>query len=245
MALHKQIIVIPARYESVRFSGKMLATILGKSLIQHTFENAKRSKLVKNILITSDDSRILNHAKDFGAQVVKTPKSTPNGTTRVFQALEKAKITTKEAIVINVQGDEPILNPKSIDKLFSLLENDPKIKMATLVTPIKDQKSLEDSSVVKCVFDKNLDALYFSRSSIPFMKEKTQAYQHVGVYAFRFSFLETYCKLSASPMQKAEDLEQLKVLEHGYKIKVIVDKSPAIGVDEPKDLKKVEKYLCR
>ncbi len=245
MTLHKQIIVIPARYESVRFSGKMLAKILGKSLIQHTFENAKRSKLVKNILITTDDNRILEHAEDFGAEVIKTPKSSPNGTTRVFQALKKARITSKDAIVINVQGDEPVLDPKSIDKLYTQLKNDPKIKMATLVTPIKDKKHLNDPSIVKCVFDKNFNALYFSRSPIPFMKEKTQAYQHVGVYAFRFSFLETYCKLSDSPMQKAEDLEQLKVLEHGYKIKVIVDKSPAIGVDEPKDLKKVEKYLCR
>ncbi len=209
MPLLKQLIVIPARYESVRFSGKMLAKILGKSLIQHTFENAKRSKKIKHILITSDDNRILEHAQDFGAEVVKTRKSCPNGTTRVFEALKKAKITSQTAIVINVQGDEPILNPKSIDKLCALLENDPKIKMATLVTPIKDKKHFDDPSIVKCIFDKDFNALYFSRAPIPYMKNKTGAYQHIGIYAFRYSFLETYCKLPDSPIQKAEDLEQL------------------------------------
>ena len=152
MALYKQLIVIPARYESIRFSGKMLAKILGKTLIQHTFENAKRSKLIQNILITSDDSRILDHAEEFGAEVIKTPKSSPNGTTRVFQALQKAKITTKDAIIINVQGDEPVLNPKSIDKLYNLLKNDPKVKMATLVTPIKDQKHINDPLYCKMCF---------------------------------------------------------------------------------------------
>lgn len=245
MAAHKKMIVIPARFASTRFPGKMLAKILDKTLIQHTFENAKRSKCIKHILIASDDLRIMKHAKEFGAETILTPKSSPNGTTRICQALKKTKNVDPKAIIINVQGDEPLLNPRAIDKLYRLLENNPDIVMATLVTPMTDPKLLESSSVVKCVFDQDYNALYFSRSPIPFMRNKGKAYQHVGVYAFRYDFLEKYCKLRPTILQKAEDLEQLKVLEHGYKIRVIVDHSPAIGVDHPEDLKKVEKHLCR
>lgn len=245
MGLYKQLIVIPARYESVRFSGKMLAEILGKTLIEHTYTNAKRSKKIKDVWITSDDKRILDHAQDFGAQAIKTRKSCPNGTTRVYEALKKSKNISKNAIIINLQGDEPLVDPKSIDKLYNLLESDPKIKMATLACPIRDKKDFEDPSIVKCVLNQHQEALYFSRSPIPYMKNEITAYQHIGIYAFRYSFLETYCKLKPSKLQKAEDLEQLKVLEAGYKIKVLIDSNPSIGVDEPQDLKRVEKHLCR
>lgn len=245
MVLHKKLIVIPARFASSRFPGKMLAKILDKSLIQHTFENAKRARSIKNILIACDDQRIMKHAKEIGAEAILTPKNSPNGTTRVYQALKKVKNVDPHAIIINVQGDEPILNPRSIDKLCRLLENNPEIKMATLVTPIFDLNLITNSSIVKCVFDQENNALYFSRSPIPFLRNKGQTYQHIGVYAFRYDFLEKYCKLRPTLLQKAEDLEQLKVLEHGYKIRVIVDNSPSIGVDHPEDLKKVEKYLCR
>jgi len=174
-----------------------------------------------------------------------TPKSSPNGTTRVLQALQKSKNVTKDAIVINIQGDEPLLDPKAIDKLYDLLEKNPKIKMATLVTPIQNTADFNDPSVVKCVFDKNFNALYFSRSPIPHTKGTTAAYQHLGVYAFRKSFLEIYHKMSHSALEKAEDLEQLKVLENGYSIKVLLDLAPSIGVDTPEDLNKVKKHLCR
>ena len=245
MPLIKKIIVIPARLASSRFPGKMLAQINSKSLIQHTFENAKKSKKIDDILIATDDKKIFDHALEFGAEVVMTPKDIPNGTKRVFCALERTQNTSQDAIIINIQGDEPSLDPKAIDELCALLEEDPEIKMATLVTPIKDEEDLTDSSVVKCVFDKNFNALYFSRSLIPYPRHNTTSYQHLGVYAFRKPFLETYSQLPHTPLDKAEDLEQLKVLENGFSIKVLINSSPSIGVDTPQDLKKVEKHLCQ
>lgn len=240
----QRIIVIPARLASTRFPGKMLVKINGKSLIQHTYENASKSKKIKDLLIATDDKEILKEITSFGAIGVLTSKKCPNGTSRVYAALKKLDITTKNAIVINIQGDEPVLNPGSIDKLCSALEKDPSIKMATLVTPLLES-NYNNPSVVKCVFDKNFNALYFSRSLIPYPRHEGTYYQHIGVYAFRYSFLETYFKLSETALQKAEDLEQLKVLEHGHKIKVIIDKKPSIGIDTPEDIEKLKHYLCQ
>lgn len=244
MSWIKKLIVIPARYKSVRFPGKMLALIHSKTLIQHTFENAKKSKRIKDILIATDDQRIFDHVESFGAKAIMTPTDSPNGTTRTYQALKKFKRATNDAIIINIQGDEPTLNPKAIDKLYDMMQKDPKIKMATLVTPILDDEHFQDTSVVKCVFDKDFNALYFSRSPIPYPRNGKKAYQHLGVYAFRKSFLQIYHDLPHTPLQDLEDLEQLKVLEHGYSIKVLIDKNPAIGVDHPEDINKVKKYLC-
>lgn len=245
MAFIKKIIVIPARYASTRFPGKMLAKINSKTLIQHTFENAKKSKKIQDILVATDDKRIFDHAKEFGAETVMTSKNCLNGTSRVYEALKKARKVLKDAIVINIQGDEPALDPSAIDKLYELLNENPKIKMATLVTPIRSEEDFKKPSVVKCVFDKDFNALYFSRSPIPHTSDFSKAYQHLGVYAFRKSFLDLYYKLPHSALDKAEDLEQLKVLENGYSIKVLIDLNPSIGVDTPQDLKKVKKYLCR
>ncbi len=244
MALIKQIIVIPARFASTRFPGKMLELIGSKSLIQHTFENAKRSKKIKDVLVATDHSEIKSQIEKLGGEVVMTPKSSPNGTTRVHQALEKLKKVSQNAIILNIQGDAPTVNPKCIDKLFELLSNNSKIKMATIVIPITEKEDFSNPSIVKCVLDNQQNALYFSRSPIPFMKQSTPCYKHIGVYAFRRSFLKTYVNLPQTPLQKAEDLEQLKVLENGYSIKVIIDKQPSVEVDEPGDIQKVKKVLC-
>lgn len=245
MSLVKYLIVIPARFASTRFPGKMLATIFNKSLIQHTYENAKKSKRIADVLIATDDQKILEHAISFGAEAILTPANCPNGTDRVYHALKSFEKASQDAIIINVQGDEPLLNPEAIDKLCTTLESDSKIQMATLVTPLHNKEELHNPSVVKCVFDKNFNALYFSRSAIPFNRHEGQVYQHVGVYAFRRPFLEIYNQLPESPLQKAEDLEQLKVLEHGYDIKVVVENSQSVGVDTPEDIQKVEQLLCR
>lgn len=245
MSLSRKIIVIPARYQSTRFPGKMLAKILGKTLIQHTYQNARKSKKIKEILIATDDKRIYKHAVELGAEVIMTPKTIPNGTVRSYQALKKYKNISKNTIVINLQGDEPLVNPRALDRLATLLEKDPSVQMATLVTPIRSDADYKDPHVVKCVFDKNKRALYFSRSPVPHTKNFKDAYQHIGIYAFRYDFLEKYCKLTPSKLQKVEDLEQLKVLEHGYSIKVVIEPELAIGVDHPSDLKKVEKHLCQ
>ncbi len=245
MSLVKYLIVIPARFASTRFPGKMLAPIFNKSLIQHTYENAKKSKRISDILIATDDQKILEHAQSFGAEAILTPKNCPNGTDRVYHALKSWDKASQDAIIINVQGDEPLLNPEAIDKLCTILDCDSKIQMATLVTPLQDKEELNNPSVVKCVFDKNFNALYFSRSAIPFNRHEGQVYQHVGVYAFRKQFLEIYNQLPETPLQKAEDLEQLKVLEHGYDIKVVVENSRSVGVDTPGDIQKVEQLLCQ
>lgn len=243
MSFFKHLIVIPARYGSTRFPGKMLATIKGKTLIERTFENISRSQFTKNILIATDDERIQEHAMGFGANVVMTSKDCPNGTHRTYEAVRNHPQVSDETIVINVQGDEPMLNPACIKRLASALESDTSISMATLAAPFQSLREAKDASNVKCVFDKRGRALYFSRALIPYTTDYQKIYHHLGVYAFRKSFLEIYDKLSPSPLQQLEDLEQLKALENGYEIQVLIEKKPSFGIDLPRDLKKLEQCL--
>ncbi len=245
MTPFKHLIVIPARYASSRFPGKMLAKIKGKTLLQHTFENACKSKLTDDIIIATDDARIEEHALQIGANVVMTPKSCPNGTDRTYKAIAKHPRVSKDTIIVNVQGDEPLINPKSFDRLSLALEGDLELSMTTLAAPFESLEEAEDPSNVKCVFDRNQRALYFSRSIIPHTKDPSKIFHHLGVYAFRKSFLEIYEKLSQTPLQKSEDLEQLKALEQGYSIGIVLETKPSFGVDLPSDIKKLEKRLCQ
>ncbi len=243
MRFFKHLCVIPARYDSRRFPGKMLTEIKGKSLLQRTYENVKRSSFKDNVLIATDDVRIKKHAEELGADVVMTPKSCINGTHRVYKAIENHPKVSKQTIVLNVQGDEPLLCPKSLEKLCLAFEKDPSLNMATLAAPFKTLKEAKDPANVKCVLDCRGNALYFSRALIPYNQCPTKVYHHHGVYAFRKSFLDIYEKLPLSPLQQAEDLEQLKVLEHGYSIRVFIEKNPGFGVDLPADIKKLERLL--
>lgn len=231
--MHKVIGIIPARYESTRFPGKPLVDISGKTLIQRTYENAKRCETLDLVVVATDDERIAAEIRSFGGEVVITSKECPTGTERIAEAL--MQIGDAE-IVVNVQGDEPTLEPDVIAKVVQVLQEDPESVMSTAVVKLKDEEK-NDPHVVKCVMDKEGHALYFSRSPIPF--SKSTYYKHLGIYGFRKDFLLHYSELEPTPLQQAEDLEQLKVLEHGYKIHVAIVESNAIGIDTPEDIEKL------
>lgn len=236
--------IIPARYQSSRFPGKSLVPIMGISLLERTYRQAIKCRLLDKLIIATDDVRIFDHAKGFGAEVVMTPVECLNGTERMCHVIQSNPLYANGDIYINIQGDEPCIEPKNIDTLIQALLDSPQDKMATLAAKITDIDQIRSSGTCKCVFDTNGYALYFSRSIIPYAKNDGAVYKHIGIYAFQRDFLLQYRSLPNTPLQLAEDLEQLKVLEHGYKIKVAIVTSDALDVNNPEDIKKVEQYLC-
>lgn len=236
--------IIPARYSSVRFEGKVLADLLGKPMIQHVWERAKQSLLLEDLVIACDDERVADVAKVFGAKVVLTAKGHTSGTDRISEVVNPLDVK----IVINIQGDEPLIHPVMIDAVVQALIDDHKISLATLMKKIEDPKELDDPHVVKVVVDKNNFALYFSRAKIPYLADNSPIksplyYKHIGLYGYTKDFLFIYKNLPASNLEKIEQLEQLRVLEEGFRIKVIETKYDTIGVDTPEDLEKVKQYL--
>ncbi|KAF3362361.1 3-deoxy-manno-octulosonate cytidylyltransferase [Chlamydiales bacterium STE3] len=246
----KAIGIIPARYASTRFPGKPLFEISGKSLIQRTYENAKQIQELDTLIIATDDSRIYEHARSFGAEVVMTSLNCATGTDRIQEVVSKEKRFANVDIVVNIQGDEPCLDPSIIQQLLKCLSDDTTAVVATPIAIIRDPNETENPAIVKCVKNQANDALYFSRALVPSgLTKKFQAntvyYKHVGIYAYRKEFLEIYCSLPSSPLQEAENLEQLKILDWGYKIKVTVVESTTLEVNYPEDIKKVEHHLCK
>lgn len=242
--MFKAIGIIPARFGSTRFPGKPLELIAGKSLIQRTYENALRCPSLDRVIVATDDQRIFDHVRTFGGQVSMTSQDCLTGTDRLIEVVQSQAINTD--IIINVQGDEPLLEPNVIEAVIHALESDTSAHMATALMMMSDAEEIANPSVVKCVRDLQGNALYFSRSIIPGNKEQkvlpsTTYYKHLGIYGYRKSFLLQYGELTPTPLQISEDLEQLKVLEHGYKIKTVIVQSQSIGVDTPEDLKKIEK----
>jgi len=229
---------------SQRFPGKMLESILGKSLIQRTYENTCLTKSLETVMVATDHKVIYDHVKGFGGQVQMSSAACVSGTQRVA---EVAKGLQGAEIVVNIQGDEPCLSPKVIDALVSYLQAEPNAPMATAMVRLDDPKEADNPSVVKCVVDSSSRALYFSRSKIPYAAkgQSVSYHRHIGVYAFRAPFLQEFARLSATPLQISEDLEQLKILEHGYPIHVCLVEDDSIGVDTKEDLKKVEERLCK
>lgn len=241
---HKAIGIIPARYGSTRFPGKMLASLCGKSVIEHVWQNAKASKL-EQIIIATDDERIMQVCRGFGAKCVMTPPECPSGTDRI--ALVCKDIETD--FVVNIQGDEPFITAEAINKALQALESDPDAVVGTLVHQCTEAETINSPDKVKAVFDANFNALYFSRSPIPHIRfdnnpEDFVHYIHIGLYAYRKDFLFTYLQTPPSTLEKAEKLEQLRVLEHGYKIKTAVIDYHGIGIDTPNDLQKATEVLC-
>ncbi len=242
--------IIPARFASTRFPGKPLIPILGKTLLQRTFENASLVKILDKIVIATDDVRIFDHVKEFGGFPVMTSISCPTGTDRLAEVLQKYPEFLQADAVVNIQGDEPCFDPQAIEEAVQLLLGDPLADMATIITPLENEEEALSSSVVKCVKDQKNNALYFSRSLIPSNKKhqfnpRGNYYRHLGLYVYRPSFLLHYQTLEPTPLQLEEDLEQLKVLEHGYRIKVAITDKAGIGVDTPEDLNKIEKWICK
>jgi 3-deoxy-manno-octulosonate cytidylyltransferase (CMP-KDO synthetase) len=236
--------VIPARYSSTRFKGKVLADILGKPMLQHVWERAKGSRMLDDLIIACDDELIFKAATKFGAHVVMTSKEHVCGTDRIAEVVNPLDVK----IIINIQGDEPLVHPMMIDNVARALLEDSSISMATVMKKIEDAAQVVDPNVVKVVVDKNNFALYFSRAPIPYSAPNAEIkqvtyYKHIGLYGYTKDFLFTYKKLPISYLEKTEKLEQLRVLAEGFKIKVIETMFDTIGVDTPKDLDKVKVQL--
>ena len=236
----KTIIIIPARYASTRFPGKPLADIGGMTMIQRVYEQAVKSGVAKKVVVATDDERIFAHVKDFLGEVVMTSATHKSGTDRCFEALEK---TGEEYdVIINLQGDEPFVQPEQLHKLASCF-SDSSCKIATLVKKIEKNEDVENPNVVKVVKDTNNYALYFSRSVIPFNRENENIptyFKHLGLYAYRAETLKEITSLQPSSLELAESLEQLRWLENGYKIKVAETELESIAIDTPLDLKRAE-----
>jgi 3-deoxy-manno-octulosonate cytidylyltransferase (CMP-KDO synthetase) len=229
--------VIPARYASTRLPGKPLLSETGRTLIQHVVEAARRSTKLDRVIVATDDLRIVEAVHRFGGEVVLTRADHPSGTDRVA---EVAASLPSAGIIVNLQGDEPEMSPEALDRVVELLEADPDAPMATLATPIRDEAVFLDPSCVKVVVDRNGRALYFSRSPIPCHREGLPAtgplgHLHLGLYAYRRDFLLGLADLPPSPLERAERLEQLRVLESGFPIAVGVVDEPSIGIDTPED----------
>jgi len=243
-SMKKVVGIIPARWQSSRFPGKPLAEILGKSLIQRTYENAACCKCLDSLAIATDDARIFQHAETFGAQAFMTSPSCATGTDRVWEVIER--YFPEAEIIVNIQGDEPCLDPAVIDALVEQLQTNPEAMMTTPVSLMDDETQVFQPNTVKCVFDCQGRALYFSRSPIPYaQKFKAQYFRHIGIYCFRRETLRRFVSLETTLLQACEDLEQLKMLENGVAIHVCKVHDQARGVDTPEDLKLVEELLCQ
>ncbi len=235
--------VIPARYASTRLPGKVLLDICGKPMIQWVYERAARAACLNELVVATDDEKVFQAVKAFGGHVVMSASTHPNGTSR---AAELAK--SREAdCVVNIQGDEPLIDPEMIDEVAGIFTSSPEAVCATLCRPIRDEEALSNPHVVRVVCDRFGNALYFSRALIPYPREdyKVPVYEHVGIYGYTRDFLLEYVRLPMTPLAETESLEQLKVLENGYKIKVAVTRCPQIGpnVNTLEDLETVRKIL--
>jgi len=234
--------VIPARYGSTRLEGKVLAKIGDKPMIQHVYERSKKANLLDDLVIAVDDERVFQVVKSFGGKVVFTSPFHTCGTERVEEVARKYDSAN---IVVNIQGDEPFIKPGMIDEIVYVLLESPSAPMAILLRKIEAEAELRDPNVVKAVFDSNGFAIYFSRSLIPYPRKEQyfEAYEALGLYAFRKWFLHKFVKLGVSPLEETEGLEMLRVLENGYKIKVAVTKYryDALSVDTKEDLEKANK----
>lgn len=239
--------VIPARFGSTRLPGKPLLSDTGRPLIAHVVEAARRAQSLERVIVATDDPRIAQAVRDHGGEAMMTRGDHPTGTDRVA---EVAATLPDARIIVNLQGDEPEISGATIDRLVERLANDPEAPMATLATPIRDPSVLRDPSCVKVVFDSHGRALYFSRAPIPHQRDPEPAqpstlrgYLHLGIYAYRREFLLGLARLPQSPLESAEKLEQLRVLEAGFPIAVAIVDEPSIGVDTPDDYRRfVERY---
>ena len=241
---HKIAGIIPARYGSRRLPQKMLADVNGKSLIQLTYENAQRVASLDTLAVATDHRAIYNHVIAFGGHAVMTSLECSSGSERLAEAIVREPFLAAHDAYVNIQGDEPTIAPETIEAVIETLLNAADTEVATAVTPIVSEEEAHDSSVVKCVINANGRALYFSRGLIPYGHEgrylpDTVYYRHLGIYAYTGRFLSRYPKLAPSPLQQAEELEQLKILEHGYTIQAVVVKENSHGIDTQNDLERL------
>ena len=230
--------IIPARYHSTRLEGKPLVDILGRPMVQHVYESARRSSTLQEVIVATDDPRIQRAVEGFGGRAALTSPTHPTGTDRVA---EVARSLDAE-IVVNIQGDEPFIHPGMIDEIVTPLLEDPGIPLCTSMHEVTDREDFSNPNVVKVVVDRAGFALYFSRSLIPFPRhsEGHRVFEHIGIYAYRRDFLLEFSRLPPTPLERSESLEQLRALEHGHRIRVVETRQPYIplSVDTPEDLEK-------
>jgi 3-deoxy-manno-octulosonate cytidylyltransferase (CMP-KDO synthetase) len=246
-AKSKVIAIIPARYGSNRFMGKPLADIAGRPMIQHVYERAVAVGLLSRVAVATDDLRIADCVRGFGGEVVMTRSDHVSGTDRLAEAAEKMGIAEQD-VVVNIQGDQPLFDSEVVTQVAQPLLDDLSLPMATLIYKIVRPEEISDSNHVKTVFDRHGMALYFSRSPIPFQRNPDEPvpptyYKHLGFYAYRKGFLVTFVGLPEGEWERFEKLEQLRALEFGYQIKVVLTEHDSIEVDTPQDLQRVEAMI--
>ncbi len=241
----KIVCIIPSRYESSRFPGKPLADLLGKPMIQHVYERVMKSALVSLAAVATDDRRIYDAVTTFGGRAVLTAAVHPSGTDRIHEAATLLGLADED-IVVNIQGDQPLFNPAQIEEVASPLRGDPAIPMSTLIYRIVREEEIGHPHAVKTVCDHQGFALYFSRATIPFVRDRDKTadyYKHHGIYAYRRHFLRTFSTLPVGKLERLEALEQLRALEYGYKIKVVETIHDSVEVDTPAELARVRAIL--
>lgn len=243
----KAIGVIPARYASTRFPGKVLADLLGKPVVRYVYEEARKSRYLQEVIIACDDERVCRAAQDFGARAVMTDRGHNSGTDRIAEAVR----SIDARIVLNIQADEPLLHFSMLDSMAACLLAEPAVPMATLIHKLDNSQELSSPNVVKAVKDKDNFALYFSRLPVPYLRDAAAAqgkisfYKHIGLYAYTRDFLQVFTNLPQGRLEMAEQLEQLRVLECGYKIKLIETDFDTTAVDTPADLEKVKQLMLK
>ncbi len=247
----KILAVIPSRYASTRFPGKPLADICGKSMVRRVYEQAMATGW-DFVAVATDDRRIAEHVTAFGGRVIMTGTHHPNGTSRCLEVVDKLETEGKYFdVIINIQGDEPLVQPEHLHQVAALFEN-PETDIATLIHPITDITELFNPHAVKVITGKNKTALYFSRQTIPFVRNenrdnwlnKTAFFKHIGIYGYRTEVLKKIVQLPEGKLEAAEKLEQLRWLESGYVIKADVTDYKGIGIDTPEDLQKLINKIC-
>lgn len=233
--------VIPARYASTRFPGKPLVEIAGRSMIEHVYRRASQALSLQGVWVATDDQRIYDAVQAFEGRVVMTRDDHPTGTDRIAEAVRDLDAD----VVVNIQGDEPLLDPAEIDAVVAPFRSHPDVVMTTVAAPIEDPADVASPDVVKVVVDRRSLALYFSRLPIPYYRDGNpgQHLRHFGLYAYRKEFLLTYANLAPTPLEQAEKLEQLRALEHGAKIYVVLADHEAVSVDTPEDLERVRRLV--
>jgi 3-deoxy-manno-octulosonate cytidylyltransferase (CMP-KDO synthetase) len=239
------ICIIPSRYKSKRFPGKPLADLCGKPMIQHVYERALKAKILSYAAVATDDMRIFEAVHKFGGHAIMTSAEHTSGTDRIAEAVSGLGLKDSD-IVVNIQGDQPLFEPCQTEEVAGPLLEDPTLCMSTLIYKIIREEEIVHPNAVKVVFDHNQFAIYFSRATIPFVRDKGQAvsyYKHHGIYAYRKDFLHTFTRLPVGVLEKLEALEQLRALEHGYRIKVIETAHDSIEVDTPQELDRVRSLI--
>jgi len=243
----KVLAVIPARYASSRFPGKIIAPVAGKPVVYLTYLRAIQAKLISEALIAADDERVVEALRPYDVRVVMTRNDHPSGTDRIAEVAANSDAD----IIVNVQGDEPLIDPKTIDETIQPLLDQPDVCMSTARNLIVDPEQIDNPNVVKVVCDARGHALYFSRCAIPFIRDAADRaaappcyWQHVGLYVYRRDFLLRFAKMPQTPLEKLEKLEQLRVLENGFMIAVVDTEYDSVGVDTPEDLEKVRSLFA-